>query len=154
MLEITPELLEASLSEALEIMAFITGMRAQQPESPQGPLIATRIDYTGVLTGRMELVCPRRLGAILVANLLGCDPDSPEANDRAPDALGELGNITCGAVLKRTNATELGLIEMTVPAQQPFETEKWPELISSGALIFEAESCLIALACTGEPKSK
>jgi hypothetical protein len=148
MLELSNSLLEASLSRALEVMAFISGMPAEQLALPEGPLLATQIQYSGAISGGIQLVCPLRFGAILVSNLLGCAEDSPEAARRACDALGELANITCGAMLREIVAGEPGLVEMSTPTQKTFDPQGWPALVDSGACFFEAEGCLIACLCS------
>jgi len=144
MLELSNNLLEEALGRALEVMAFISGASAETTDVPEGPLLATRILHTGAISGGIELICPLRFGAILVSNLLGCAEDSTEAMRRAPDALGELANITCGAMLKDAAAEITELIEMSTPAQREFDPLHWPGQTASGWTFFEAEGCLIA----------
>jgi hypothetical protein len=145
--ELSNNLLEASLGHALEVMAFISGASAETTELPQGQLLATQIRYSGAICGGIELICPLRLGAILVSNLLGCAEDSTEALRRAPDALGELANITCGAMLKDVVAGAPGLVEMGTPIQRDFDPGGWSALAAAGWCFFDAEGCLIACSC-------
>jgi hypothetical protein len=147
MLELSNNLLEASLSHALEVMAFISGASAEKTDAPEGPLLATQIRYSGAIRGGIELICPLRLGAIVACNLLGCAVDSTEALNRAPDALGELVNITCGEMLRHLVECATGIVEMATPVQRSFDCHDWSTLAESGWRFFEAEGCLIACSC-------
>jgi hypothetical protein len=150
MLEISNELLDASFGEALETMAFITPLPPDDPAAAVPPagstLVLTRIEYRGVQCGALELLCPRRLGAMLAANLMGCEPDDPEADGRAADALREVVNITCGTMLRNSGVTASGVVEMTVPAQRELPAAGWDAFAkSAGASVFDADGCFVAL---------
>ena len=152
MLEISNELLDASFGEALETMAFITPLPPDDPAAaaaappPGAALALTRIEYRGAQSGALELLCPRRLGAMLAANLMGCEPDDPEAEARAADALRELLNITCGTMLRNSGVTATGVVEMTVPAQRDVPSADWGAFASSaGASVFDADGCFVAV---------
>ena len=145
MLEVTHNDLEQALSDALETMAFITPLPPEDASSSPGPAMLTRIEYRGAANGAIELACPRAFGAMLVANLLGCPADSPDAHGRAADALRELINVTCGTILRSSEATALGVVEMGVPTQEAFDLTDWDAFIAAGALVVDADGHKLAL---------
>src|SRR5258706_1056434 len=100
MLEISQPALEQALCDALETMAFITPLPPEDASPPSGPVVLSRIEYRGAANGALELACPEAFGAMLVANLLGCPADGPDANARAAHALPQLINVTCRTILR------------------------------------------------------
>ena len=145
MLEISQTTLEQALSHALETMAFITPLPPEDQSAPAGPMVLTRIEYRGPASGALELVCPLALGAILVNNLLGCEPEGPDAERQAADALRELINVTCGTILRGSDAIALGVIEMGVPTQGAFDLANWDAFIGARTLLVDADGHKLAL---------
>jgi hypothetical protein len=145
MLEVIHIALEQALSDALETMAFITPVPPEDASSPSGPAMLTRIEYRGAMNGALELACPQAFGAMLVANLLGCPADSPDVHERAADALRELINVTCGTILRSSDATALGVVEMSVPTQEAFDLTDWDAFIAVGALVVDADGYKLAV---------
>ena len=145
MLEISHPALEQALSEALETMAFITPLPPDDASPPSGPVVLSRIEYRGAANGALELACSQAFGAMLVANLLGCPADGPDVNQRAADALRELINVTCGTILRRSDAIATGVVEMGVPTQGAFDREDWNTFIAAGAIVMDADGHKLAL---------
>ncbi len=145
MLEISQPALEQALSDALETMAFITPLPPEDTSPPSGPVVLSRIEYRGAANGALELACPEAFGAMLVANLLGCPADGPDANARAADALRELINVTCGTILRSSDAIALGVVEMGVPTQAAFDLADWDAFIAARALLIDADGHKLAL---------
>jgi chemotaxis protein CheY-P-specific phosphatase CheC len=145
MLEISQTALGQALSDALETMAFIAPSPPEDASPSPGPAVLSRIEYRGAANGALELACPEAFGAMLVANLLGCPADGPDANERAADALRELINITCGTILRSSDAIALGVIEMGVPTQAPFDLADWDAFIGARALLVDADGHKLAL---------
>ncbi len=144
MLKIHNDHLEASLSDALNVMAFISPMPPEDMAPPTGPALRTRIDFEGVTTGSLELVCPLAFGAMLAANLLGTEPEASD-NNASGDALRELLNVTCGTMLRNSGATQRGAIEMGVPTQESFDISNWNTFIESDAVVVDADGCKLAI---------
>jgi hypothetical protein len=145
MLEISHPALEQALSDALETMAFITPLPPEDASPPAGPMMLSRIEYRGAANGALELACPQAFGAMLVANLLGCPADGPDANERAADALRELINVTCGTILRSSDAIALGVVEMGVPTQAAFDLADWDAFIAARAIVIDADGHKLAL---------
>jgi hypothetical protein len=145
MFEISRPALEQALFEALETMAFITPLPPEDASPPPGPAVLSRIEYRGAANGALELACPRAFGAMLVANLLGCPADGPDAKERAADALRELINVTCGTILRGSDAIALGVVEMGVPTQTAFDLTDWDTFIAARALLVDADGHKLAL---------
>jgi len=145
MLEISQPALEQALSDALETMAFITPLPPGDESPPRGPIVLSRIEYRGAANGALELACAQAFGAMLVANLLGCPADGPDASQRAADALRELINVTCGTILRSSDAIALGVIEMGVPTQAAFDLADWDAFIGARALLVDADGHKLAL---------
>jgi len=145
MLEISQPALEQALSDALETMAFITPLPPGDESPPRGPIVLSRIEYRGAANGALELACAQAFGAMLVANLLGCPADGPDASQRAADALRELINVTCGTILRGSDAIAVGVVEMSVPTQGTFDLEDWNNFIAAGAIVMDADGHKLAL---------
>jgi hypothetical protein len=146
MLEISTNLLEQALAEALETMAFISPLPPEDDAPPAaGPAVLTRLEYRGAASGAIELACPAAFGKLVAANLLGCDPDDPDAEQRAADALRELLNITCGSLLRRSIAADAELVEMSVPTQTTFDLEGWQAFVAAGATVVDGDGHKLAI---------
>ncbi|MGC3957495.1 MAG: hypothetical protein QM813_05890 [Verrucomicrobiota bacterium] len=81
MLETLQIPLVETIAEALETMAFVAPMPADEPRFPEGALLI-RIGFRGPLTGHLELIAPESLGQCIAANILGCDPSDELARTR------------------------------------------------------------------------
>ena len=144
----TTDLLASSISEAMEVMAFLTPMPAETTSPPDGLLVATRLDYRGAACGWLELYCSPQLGSTLLANLLGGESEVTTSKEHALDALRELVNVTCGTLLRQAGLTERGIIEMSVPSQRLMDEQEWSSIVAKGARMLDAEGCLLAATHT------
>jgi hypothetical protein len=85
----------------LETAAFLfcddvpAGMTAQE-----GTVIEATIAFQAARSGRIILRLPAQVGLEAAANLLGIEPDDPEAAESARAAAGELLNMISGSALK------------------------------------------------------
>lgn len=70
------------------------------PEPHQGDVIEAVIRFDAPVSGRIALRLPHHLGLEAAANLLGVEPDDPDAQDGARAAVAELLNMVSGAALK------------------------------------------------------
>lgn len=133
MTDLKNEYLVESLAAALEIMAFVT---LTPPEDdarsapPVGAVLVT-VEFSGKRNGQFELIAPRDLGLLLLANTLSCDPSDTLVMPNPGDALIELANIACGMFLKRSGSGPKP--EMHVPKLRPYNVDAhWHELIGAG----------------------
>jgi hypothetical protein len=148
LLESSSQTLEQALSEALETMAFITPLPPEDPSAaPAAPAVLTRIEFRGpIAAGALELICPDPFGAMLAANLLGVEPNDPDARGKTADAIRELLNVACGTLLRNSGATAAGFVEMTVPTQRPFDPAGWDAFAKSEtAVVTDADGHTIAV---------
>jgi hypothetical protein len=92
-----------AVSQTLEEAAFVFVEDVAPGDAPWGGelLLEACIPFTGPTPGDLALSVSRDHAIELAANLLGVDPEAPEADGAASDALGELANILCGVLLER-----------------------------------------------------
>jgi len=64
-----------------------------------GKVYLVTINYTGVINGVLNIVCPENVSALLAQTLLCLDPDTVVEPDLKRDAVKELGNIISGNFL-------------------------------------------------------
>jgi hypothetical protein len=134
-----------ALCASLETMAFIT------PFPPDGngphpcPTDARRVSiaFTGPVSAVLELVAPAAFGAMLASNLMVCDPSDPDAHEHVDDALKELMNVTCGAIINSFGGEGF---ELGIPQIEALDTAAWDMLTRPGeAAVLEADGHLIAV---------
>jgi chemotaxis protein CheY-P-specific phosphatase CheC len=145
-----PENLAAieAVSNALETMAFVSAWPCEgtpEEEAPDDPVLAA-IGFRGGVEGRLELVAPRQFARVLAMNLLGvCEPDAP-TDEQALDALRELLNVACGAILRARRVTEAKRFEMSIPWIEELDGARgWSEFAARpGTVILDADGSRIA----------
>ena len=76
--------------------------------------LETTIAYSGPVTGALKLRCSRDFSTRLAANLLGLDPDDPDTEQSASDAVKEFMNIVCGQFITAAYGTE-EVFNLTIP---------------------------------------
>lgn len=130
------------LCQALETMAFVSPLPAEKPVAPSG-LQRISITFGGCSSGRVELLAPLQLGAVLAGNILGIEASAPEAQHRAPDALKEAMNVTCGLLLARLAADQS--FDMGIPQLADAGSEDWDAFVQSGATVLDADGLLLAI---------
>ncbi|MDB5294043.1 MAG: hypothetical protein JWO31_26 [Phycisphaerales bacterium] len=112
---------------SLEAFAFVLAGPAELPASPPAgaDLLYCGLPFAGAVSGRLELVFPTALAAVLAANLLCVDPGDPAAADGQADAARELMNVTGGALLARLGEAELSGTTMGLPTVRPATPADW-----------------------------
>ncbi len=88
-------------------------------EDPADPRVGdvwleTTIAYSGPGAGTLRLRCTRDFSTRLAANLLGTDPDDPETEQSASDAVKEFMNIVCGQFITAAYGAE-EVFNLTIP---------------------------------------
>ena len=129
MLETTENVLIESLSEALETMAFMMVMPADDelPAPDQG--IHVIMNFTGPTSGTVELVAGADFAQMLAANVMGIDSEEDEARTKSADAFKELLNTTCGVLLPRLAGSPADIFDLTLPQATDFaDDDLWDEL--------------------------
>jgi len=91
--------LSSLVADVLANLAFmISDDPPERPLEPQNWLYG-EIHYRGPVSGTVGCWCTPQFAVQLAANLLGTDPDSPDASCAAEDALRELLNVVGGHVV-------------------------------------------------------
>lgn len=143
-----------AVTGALETMAFVSAWPAEVDLSracPEDPLIAS-IEYDGAGAGTMELVAPRAFARQLAANLLGAPDPSVAAESEVADALRELMNVACGALLRARRANETVRFDMAIPTVRELgNPAAWDAFLAeSRTCVLDAEGTCIAVRLVEE----
>lgn len=143
-------LIVETLVEALETMAFMTVMPAETPCPVPAELRIITVRFTHPSPGAIELAAPAALGHALAGNLLGTDPNDPQAVAGGDDALRELVNITCGLLLHKHAGKSAQPMLMSVPCLEPADSARWDQLVlDSNTQVLDAEGSVFAVRLTG-----
>ena len=145
-----PPLVE-TLAQVLETMAFISLVPVEAPlNAPRNPLLVS-IGFTGPAGGAVEIVASEDFAVLLAGNILGSSPDDADAVRRAGDAIKELVNVVCGALLAKRDPGPARNFEVGIPMLATFDaTAKWQAFVRSpDAAVFEADGHTIAIRAKG-----
>ncbi len=100
------EVLGEVVGRVLEEAAFVFTEAVDEAPPFEGPVIEARLRYGDEGEGEIRLAAEPRFAATLAANLLGSEPDDPEAAERAMDAVGELLNMVSGVLVAELHGPE------------------------------------------------
>lgn len=112
--EMTLDVLGETVIDVLQEAAFIFAEPIEEATNDSSIKFIAKLGFTGPSSGQMFLLCSRNLATEFAANLLGIEPDDPEAESKGRDAVGEVLNIVGGALLARWFGLS-GNFEMGVP---------------------------------------
>ncbi|NLH49749.1 MAG: chemotaxis protein CheX [Myxococcales bacterium] len=84
----------------LEEAAFIFAEPAEDDAPLESPTINAQLDFRGPSNGRLLLRASPEFAVLLAANLLGVEPDEPDALTRRQGAVGEILNMIAGALME------------------------------------------------------
>jgi len=130
MLETSEMLLEA-VGEAVETMAFMCAMPAEEELPRPGSGVKVTMRFTGRVNGQAELAAGKDFVELLAANVMGVDSGDPEAQAKGTDAFKELLNTTCGLLLPKLAATPADVFDVTIPEATAIDSpEQWDALTS------------------------
>jgi hypothetical protein len=136
--------LMTALVDALELMAFISAFPPEAALPTPGTPLLLRIGFRGPVCQRLDLLAGEELGATMAANIFGAE--STEARFRARDALKELLNVTCGAILSQWPSSDGPGFEMSIPEVVPLDAGGWETLLAEGDFqILDAEGHCVAI---------
>lgn len=103
-----------TFSEVLANLAFMFTAQENPDEAGSADWMEASIEYRGPCTGRLRLHCTHDFSRLLAANLLGLDPEEPEAAAKADDALKELMNVLCGQFVTSAYGSD-GVFNLSIP---------------------------------------
>ena len=112
----TVEILEETLSNTLETMAFMFADRVEKGalEYSLEQLVCAEIEFSGKANGTLRIIAPFSTCCILSANMLGMEVEDDECSDKAYDAFKEALNVICGQFLT-TAYGELEVFRLSTP---------------------------------------
>jgi chemotaxis protein CheY-P-specific phosphatase CheC len=131
MLKVTNDMLIESLTEALETTAFMMPLPPEDelPTPTQGVLV--RIDFNGPVNGTIELWAGMEFAQMMAANIMGLEPDDPEAQSKGIDAVKEIVNIIGGVLLAKLTDSPADMFNLTVPqSQEDLNSESWEQYLA------------------------
>lgn len=136
-----------SVAEALETMAFITAMAPEESMPTPTDAILVRMRFYGPVTGVAELVAGREFVEMLAANVLGIEPDEPDATALGTDAFMEMLNTTCGVLLPMLARNPEDIFDVTVPESEEIGgVEGWEGFVSqSDVSVLDADGYALAV---------
>lgn len=139
-----------ALSTALERMAFVSLMPLDEPPAEIDQPVNITIRFGGPVTGTISITTSRQLGVVLAANVLGVEPDAPEAASNAADALKEMANVTCGVLMPMLNPEARERAEMHVPQIEDAAPDAWAQTIKlPGVALVDADGVPLAIQLKG-----
>ena len=109
------ESLERIVIGILQEAAFVFAEPTEKRAPDEREVLVARLGFDGPTSGEMLLSCSPIVATDLAANLLGIEPDDPDAEARGGDAIGEMLNIVGGALLADWFGID-GKFEMGVPS--------------------------------------
>ncbi|MCK4627419.1 MAG: chemotaxis protein CheX [Sedimentisphaerales bacterium] len=150
MLEISGNIMQESLSEALETMAFMMAMPIEDdlPVPEQGTVVW--MDFTGRVNGRVELLAGTEFIEMAAANIMGADPDDDLVKSKGVDAFKEILNTTCGVLLPKLADSPSDVFDVTVPESEDFsDSQRWTDYIGqNGVAVLDIDGFPLALRMT------
>jgi len=95
--------IDGVFSPVLETFAFMAPEVVNADELPavEGDILGASLSFSGAANGVLSIAAPSELCAEFAANVLGSDPDDPDAQIRGADTLGEIANIAAGHLVSR-----------------------------------------------------
>jgi len=148
MQEIAENILTEALSEALETIAFMMVMPPEDelPAPSQG--VQVTINFTGPISGTIDLLASDEFTLTMAANVLGIDCDQ-EAQAKGTDAFKDLLNITCGVLLPMLASSETDVFNLTVPEARDFQEDEWEKFVNQpGVNLLDVDGELMATRLT------
>ena len=133
--------------DVLEKLAFMFADPLEKKDVPvdEEEYFEVLMGFFGQMQGDIVLAAPARICAEIAANVLGLDPEDPEAAAQGTDTLKELLNVTCGNVLTAL-AGEEPVFDLLPPVLSRLDTEGWKQFVArEDSIAFDVDSTAILL---------
>jgi hypothetical protein len=143
-----------AVTDTLLTTAFIDPLPAEASATaatPDRPLQAL-IRFCAPEPATLRILAPEPFGRALAANVLGTDPAADDAAGHARDALAELANVSCGALLARLTADGRAGVTMSLPELTAVEdASAWADAVARpGARLFDADGHPLVVVVEGD----
>ncbi len=132
--ETSREVMIRGIVETLEEAAFIftEPVDGEPPKWSADAVLEARLGFFGEEKGTMMIAATAEPLAELAGNLLGVDPNDPEAIEKQADAFGEILNIAGGALLEAWFGTEAE-VQLNVPKVRTLPVGEYEQLLKESA---------------------
>lgn len=142
----TEALVNETLVEALETMAFISLMPpADEPVMP-ADAVKLRMPFTGPTKGQLELLASETLGRNIAETIFADEDEKGDLVQQSHDSLRELMNVISGLILSKHPQVQGQSYDMSLPEETAVTPEDWQEIIGDKATtVLDADGQLVAL---------
>ena len=132
-----------ALTEALEVMAFLTAMPMEEDLAVPEETILAEIDFMGARNGSIQIIAGLDFSRILAENIGNL---TEPGREEACDALKELSNVTCGLFLPMLISTTAESFAITVPGIQTCDnSSQWQEFTADqNSVVSNIEGYMVA----------
>ncbi len=124
-------LLEQELATVFEEMTFMFLEPLDEPEPWPGEGVLARLAFHGPESGEMLLAAEPDLAVEIAANLLGMEPDSPDAEASKESAVSEMLNVLAGILLHKMFPDPDVATDLGVPEQGIHDGEHLEKILSA-----------------------
>ncbi len=153
--ELSRELLAATLGQSLEEAAFVFAEDTGEPPPFEEGVIEARLSFAGKEEGELLLAVAPRFASTLAANLLGEDEGGAAATGDDQDAVGELLNMIAGTFVVEVygldTACKLGLPRVAQAASDDHERAIAGAHVASTMVDENGNRIDLAVRITGRP---
>jgi hypothetical protein len=132
-----------ALTDALEVMAFLTVMPMEDDLGIPDETILAEIEFMGAKNGSVQIIAGLGFGRILAENIGNVDNPGKE---EVYDAIKELSNVTCGLFLPMLTSTTAESFTITVPRIQTCDNSShWHEFVADqNSVVSNVEGHMVA----------
>ncbi len=136
------------MAEVLETMAFMFADPCESMELPEDipDAIKASMEFCGEEGfGSVSLTVPAQMCMELASNILGMEPDDPDSQNKAEDALKELLNVITGRLATGIFGSK-PVFTLSVPEVVIMDRDSWTNSFNDpNTLKFSADSRLVLL---------
>ena len=136
------------MAEVLETMAFMFADPCENKETPEEipDAIRASMEFCGEEGfGAVSMTVPASMCMELASNILGMEPDDPNSQSKAEDALKELLNVVTGRLATGIFGTN-PVFTLSVPEVTIMDRDSWITVYHDpNTIAFNADSSLVLL---------
>jgi CheY-specific phosphatase CheX len=111
----SPRILHEAACEIFETMVFMDVSRCPESDAEVAPGVLSRVSFSGNFQGSLTMICSKECALAITMNLLALDDPSEVEDSDIPDTMGEIANMTMGAVKSRLYE-KMGELSVSVPS--------------------------------------